>query len=122
VRDPPVALCHLLLVEDNLANVWVVEAMLRRRASVSVLPAIQGRLAVDPAMEHQPDVIVLDLHLPDLPGREVLSRLQAAPATRHIPVVVASADATPGRRDLARESSRGHDAAVLSEVRDPRDG
>jgi len=87
----------LLLVEDNLANLRVVEAMLRQRPGITVLPAMQGRLAIDLAHEHQPDVIVLDLHLPDITGREVLNRLKADPRTRSIPVVIASADATPGR-------------------------
>jgi CheY-like chemotaxis protein len=87
----------LLLVEDNLANLRVVEAMLRRRPGVSVIPAMQGQLAIDLAHQHRPDVIVLDLHLPDLPGREVLHRLQADPVTRGTPVIIASADATPSR-------------------------
>ena len=47
----------------------------------------------------RPDLILLDLHLPDLSGEEVLARLQADPATRDIPVVVMSADATPGLVD-----------------------
>jgi signal transduction histidine kinase/CheY-like chemotaxis protein len=93
----------LLLVEDNLANLRVVEAMLRRRPGVSVLPAMQGTLAIELAHEHQPDVIVLDLHLPDISGREVLYRLKADPRTRDIPVVIASADATPGRVRQLRE-------------------
>lgn len=87
----------LLLVEDNLANLRVVQAMLRRRPGISVLPAMQGRLAIDLAHQHQPDIIVLDLHLPDLSGRDVLQRLRADPRTRDIPIVIASADASPGR-------------------------
>jgi signal transduction histidine kinase/CheY-like chemotaxis protein len=94
----------LLLVEDNLANLRVVEALLRRRPGITVMPAMHGTLALDLASEHQPDLIVLDLHLPDLSGREVLSRLKADPRTRHIPVVIASADATPGRVRQLREA------------------
>lgn len=93
----------LLLVEDNLTNLRLVEAMLRRRPDISVLPAMLGQLAIDLAHEHQPDLIVLDLHLPDLSGREVLNRLRSDPRTRGIPVVVASADATPGRVRQLRE-------------------
>lgn len=93
----------LLLVEDNLANLKVVEAMLRRRPDVCVLPAMQGGLALELASRHRPDVIVLDLHLPDLPGREVLKRLQADPRTRDIPVVVVSADATRRRAQQLRD-------------------
>jgi signal transduction histidine kinase/ActR/RegA family two-component response regulator len=93
----------LLLVEDNLTNLRLVEAILRRRPEIAVVPVMQGRLAIDLAREHQPDVIVLDLHLPDLSGQEVLHRLRADPLTRHIPVVIASADATPGRIQRLRE-------------------
>jgi signal transduction histidine kinase/ActR/RegA family two-component response regulator len=106
--DPPSAPAvsgrrTLLLVEDNLTNLRLVEAMLRRRPEISVLPAMLGQLALDLASEHRPDIVVLDLHLPDLSGREVLNRLQSDPRTRHIPVVVASADASPGRVRQLRE-------------------
>ena len=95
---------QLLLVEDNLANLRLVEAMLRRhRPGVSVLPAMQGTIALELAYEHQPDLIVLDLHLPDLSGHQVLDRLTADPRTRDIPVVIASADATPGTIRRLRE-------------------
>ncbi len=77
--------------------------MLRRRPGIAVVPAMQGRLAIELANQHQPDVIVLDLHLPDVSGREVLNRFQADPRTRDIPVVIASADATPGRVRQLRE-------------------
>jgi CheY-like chemotaxis protein len=93
----------LLLVEDNLANLKLVEAMLRRRPDVSVISAMQGRLAMDLAHQHRPDAIILDLHLPDVPGQELLHRLQADPVTRGIPVVIASADATPNRIRRLRE-------------------
>jgi signal transduction histidine kinase/ActR/RegA family two-component response regulator len=93
----------LLLVEDNLTNLRVVEAMLRQRPGITVLPAMQGGLAIELAQEHRPDVIVLDLHLPDLSGREVMHRLRADPNTRDIPIVIASADATPGRMRQLRQ-------------------
>lgn len=93
----------VLVIEDNLANLRVVEAMLRRRAGTAVIPAMQGTIALELAYEHLPDIVVLDLHLPDIPGREVLKRLQADPRTRQIPVIIASADATPGRIRQLRE-------------------
>ena len=120
----------LLLVEDNLANLHVVEAMLRRRPGLSVLPVMQGTLALELAYEHRPDVIVLDLHLPDLSGREVLHRLQADPRTRDIPVIIATADATPGRVRQLREEGAfeyvakpldlGHFLAVVDAALDRR--
>ena len=93
---PQVGEFTLLLVEDNLANLRLVEAMLRRRPHITVVAAMQGTLAIELAAQHRPDVIVLDLHLPDIPGREVLHRLKADPRTRDIPIIIASADATPG--------------------------
>lgn len=83
----------LLLIEDNLANLRLVEAMLRQRPHVTVLPAMQGGLGLELAYSNAPDVIVLDLHLPDMSGRDVLTRLKADPRTRDIPVIVATADA-----------------------------
>jgi CheY-like chemotaxis protein len=59
---------------------------------------MRGRLALDMAREHQPDLILLDLHLPDLNGDQVLVQLQADPRTRAIPVVMLSADVTPQQK------------------------
>jgi PAS domain S-box-containing protein len=84
----------LLYVEDNLANLALIETVLSARPEIRVLPALQGQIGVELAAEHRPDVILLDLHLPDISGQEVLRRLQADERTRDIPVVIVSADAT----------------------------
>jgi signal transduction histidine kinase len=84
----------LLYVEDNLANLSLVETILLPRPAWRVVPALQGRLGIELAAEHAPDLILLDLHLPDIPGREVLRQLRADPRTAATPVVVISADAT----------------------------
>ena len=84
----------VLHIEDNLPNLKLVERILARRPELSVLTAMQGRLGLELAREHRPDVILLDLHLPDLSGAEVLSLLRTYPETRAIPVIVVSADAT----------------------------
>jgi CheY-like chemotaxis protein len=84
----------VLQIEDNLANRQVIERVLERRPHVRLLAAMQGTLGIELAREHRPDLILLDLHLPDLPGAEVLARLRADPQTCDIPVVVISADAT----------------------------
>ena len=70
---------------------------------MKLFTATQGRQGLDLAREHHPHLILLDLHLPDVPGNEVLRRLRGDPETREIPVVVISTDATPGqiRRLLA---------------------
>jgi CheY-like chemotaxis protein len=87
----------VLYIEDNLANFRLVEQVLARRPGVRVLPAMQARMGLQLALDHQPDLIILDLHLPDMSGEETLQRLLRNPLTRSIPVVIASADATPGR-------------------------
>jgi signal transduction histidine kinase/FixJ family two-component response regulator len=84
----------VLYVEDLVENVRLVEQILKRRPSVTLIPAMLAGVALDLARQHQPDLVLLDLHLPDMPGEQVLSRLRADPATRNIPVVVLSADAT----------------------------
>ena len=84
----------VLYVEDNLATVALVESIFALRPNVRLMTAMQGGLAVELAREHQPDLIVLDLHLPDLNGDEVIDRLRQDPRTAETPVVIYSADAT----------------------------
>jgi CheY-like chemotaxis protein/anti-sigma regulatory factor (Ser/Thr protein kinase) len=91
--------CSLLYIEDTVANVHLIQDILERRPSLRVLPAMLGRLGLELAHEHHPDLILLDLHLPDLGGEEVLAHLRSDPATREIPVVVLSADVTQRHRD-----------------------
>ncbi|MGH7507532.1 MAG: ATP-binding protein [Longimicrobiales bacterium] len=90
----------LLYIEDNLANLALVETILLARPNVTLISALQGQLGLDLAWEHEPDVILLDLHLPDLAGADVLARLRADERTRATPVIVISADAMRGRGEL----------------------
>ncbi|MCI4364359.1 MAG: ATP-binding protein [Thermoplasmata archaeon] len=87
----------LLYIEDNLSNLRLLERIMSRRPGVTLLSAMQGRRGLELARDHRPDVIILDLHLPDLPGTDVLANLHRDPRTREIPVVILSADATPGQ-------------------------
>jgi len=98
----------LLYVEDNLANLTLVESILVSRPGWRTIPALQGTLGIELAREHLPDVVLLDLHLPDVPGEEVLRRLRSDPRTAEIPVVIVSADAT--RSSLERLRLAGADA------------
>jgi PAS domain S-box-containing protein len=98
----------ILYVEDNLANLDLVETFLYSRPRWKLVPALQGRIGVELAREHRPDLVLLDLHLPDITGEEVLRRLRADPRTAGIPVVIISADAT--RDSLDRLRALGADA------------
>jgi len=87
----------VLYIEDNMPNVRLVERILARRDDIEVIPAMQGRLGLALAHEHHPVLILLDLHLPDLDGVEILRQLRSDPATASTPVVILSADATAGQ-------------------------
>jgi signal transduction histidine kinase/ActR/RegA family two-component response regulator len=86
----------VLCIEDNPANVEVVARYLRGRPNARLLSAASGRIGIECAVRDVPDIILLDLHLPDLQGDEVLNELKADPATAAIPVIVLSADASRG--------------------------
>lgn len=88
----------LLYIEDNIPNVFLMQHVLRLRPGWKVLHAAQGRLGVDMAMALLPDLVLLDVHLPDMPGAEVLSQLKDCPATAEIPVAILTADVSGRRR------------------------
>jgi PAS domain S-box-containing protein len=88
---------RVLYIEDNLANVRLVERILEHRPNVELIVAMHGQLGLDLAAEHTPDLVLVDLNLPDISGHVLLHRLRADPHTREVPVVVVSADATPGQ-------------------------
>ncbi len=89
----------VLYIEDNLVNLELLQRILAHRPGVKLLSAMQGRLGLDLAGQHHPDLILLDMHLPDITGDEILRRLHDTHETSRIPVVVISADATPGQGD-----------------------
>lgn len=94
--------CVVLYVEDNPSNLALMERIAGLRKDVQLLGADEGRLGLDLANSHRPNLILLDLHLPDMTGLEVLQQLQANEATRAIPVVMVSADATLGHIEELR--------------------
>ena len=87
----------ILYVEDNLANLDLVETLFASFPEIRLIPALQGKLALELGREHQPDLILLDLHLPDISGEVVLRKLREDPRTSMIPVLIVSADATQAR-------------------------
>src|SRR4029077_16503624 len=101
-EPPPIAeSCQrpmtVLYVPDNLSNSLLMETVFATRPGIKLLTAMQGRMGLDLAREHVPDLILLDLHLPDMHGDEVLRQLRADRRTKDIPVAIVSADATPGQ-------------------------
>jgi PAS domain S-box-containing protein len=88
----------LLYVEDNVSNVWLMERLMAHRPRVRLVHAGTGRAALAMIRSQRPHMILLDLHLPDMDGEEVLRQLWNQPETRGIPVVILTADATNTRR------------------------
>jgi CheY-like chemotaxis protein len=87
----------VLYVEDDPLNIALVKMILTRRPGVTLVVAKRGGLAVELACRHEPALILLDLHLPDVSGETVLGRLRGDPRTADIPIVAVSADATPSQ-------------------------
>jgi CheY-like chemotaxis protein len=85
----------LLYVEDNPANLQLVEQLIARRPDMRLLSAVNGDLGVKLARDNQPDVILMDINLPGISGIQALKILREDPATAHIPVLALSANALP---------------------------
>jgi CheY-like chemotaxis protein len=99
----------ILYIEDNQANQRLVQQILARRPGITLLVASHGALGLELARERRPGLILLDLHLPDLPGQDVLRLLRTYPETRSIPVLVVSADASTGQAArLEEEGATGY--------------
>lgn len=105
----------ILYVEDNAANLRVVEAMFRHQPNMTLLSATNGEYGLQLAHRYQPDVIMLDIHLPGMDGYAVLQALLADPATRHIPIIALSADAMP--LDIERGLQAGFQAYLTKPVK-----
>ncbi len=85
----------ILYIEDNLSNINLIQqALFDCKEPVRFLTAMQGSVGLELATQHLPDLILLDVHLPDIMGDVVLRHLKEDVTTRSIPVVVLSADAT----------------------------
>jgi signal transduction histidine kinase len=114
IEEPPGPPRIVLYIEDNSASARLMERIFGRWRNVKLIWAMQGRIGIDLARQHHPDLILLDLHLPDIQGIEVLEKLRADPATRAIPIIVASADATPGQ--IARLRAAGADEYLTKPI------
>jgi protein-histidine pros-kinase len=88
----------VLCIEDNGLNRKLMEQIFQARPGISLLTANDAAAGMLLARRHRPQLVLLDLNLPDAPGEQVLARLKADPATSTTPVVILSADATAGQR------------------------
>ncbi len=85
----------LLYIEDDPANLLLIESLMGHRPDIHLLSANDGLQGLTLAQAHLPDVILTDIHLPGISGLELVAKLLADPATAHIPVVALSANAIP---------------------------
>ncbi|WP_434674819.1 ATP-binding protein [Pseudomonas sp. D3-10] len=84
----------VLCIEDNLSSLALIETLMQRRPGIQLLSSMQGQMGLDLARQHAPQLILLDVTLPDLDGLEVLRRLRQSPTTAYTPVLMITADAS----------------------------
>jgi CheY-like chemotaxis protein len=108
----------VLYIEDNATNARLVEKILVRRPGAELRLAPTGAAGIDQAEQHQPDVILLDLHLPDIAGETVLERLRSNPKTADIPVIIVSADASPSHIERLLAHGAAHYLTKPFDVRE----
>lgn len=101
----PADMRKVLCIEDNPANLRLIERVLARRRGIEVISATTPGLGLQLAKTRAPDLILLDINLPDIDGYDVMKCLRENPSTQYIPVVAVSANAMPG--DLARAERAG---------------
>jgi len=104
----------VLYVEDNPANLRMVTQLLKRRPNIRMWSAHEPLLGLELALEHCPDLILLDINLPGLDGYEVLDRLRQQPKTSQIPVLAVSANAMPS--DIEKGLKAGFEAYLAKPI------
>ncbi|TWC25004.1 PAS domain S-box-containing protein [Pseudomonas sp. SJZ085] len=110
VTRPPVEYHgRVLCIEDNLSSLALIETLMQRRPGIQLLSSMQGQMGLDLARQHAPQLILLDVTLPDLEGLEVLRRLRQSPATASTPVLMITADAS----DLTRRALQDAGATAI---------
>lgn len=92
---------RVVYVEDNEDNVFMLQTRLELEGDYQVLVAVNGAAGLALVADARPDLVLMDLDLPDIDGREVTRRLKADPATAVIPVIALTAHAMAGDREMA---------------------
>ena len=103
----------VLYVEDNPANLELVEQILARRANLRLLGAADASLGIEFARVYKPSVILMDINLPGISGTEAMKLLRGDPVTAHIPIIALSANAVP------RDIQRGMEAGFFNYITKP---
>ncbi len=107
------ALRTLLYVEDNPANLMLVEQIIQAHPDVHMLSACDGNIGVALARTHLPDVILMDINLPGISGSEAMKILHKDPSTSHIPIIALSANA------MLRDIEKGLEAGFFRYLTKP---
>ena len=113
--QPNAALHTLLYIEDNPSNLKLVSQILSRRPHLHLLTAHTPALGLDLAAVHRPELILLDINMPDMDGYEVLALLRAQEWARDLPIVAITANAMPG------DIQRGQEAGFTDYLTKPLD-
>jgi len=110
----PLAPIDILCIEDNPANLRLLEGIFARHSGIRLLSALAPGLGLELARTHQPALILLDINLPDMDGYAVMQCLRENASTRHIPVLAISANAIP--KDVERGKAAGFVAYVTKPI------
>ena len=105
----------VLYVEDNPANLELVEQLIARRPELRLLGVADGNLGIEFARAYQPEVILMDINLPGISGTEAMKILRADPSTAHIPIIALSANAVP--RDIEKALEAGFFSYLTKPIR-----
>ncbi len=111
--EPSLPRRNVLYIEDNAANIALVENLITRRGDLNFLSATNGHRGIEMACAHLPVVIVMDIQLPDMSGFDALRYLRIIPATAHIPIMALSSDA------YSRQIEKGIGAGFCQYVTKP---
>ena len=106
---------RVLYVEDNRANLALMEEFFHELPHLTLLSATDGLRGIAVAKAELPDLVLLDIQLPQMDGYAVLQALKGDPATRDIPVVAVTADAMP--HDIKRGEAAGFSAYLVKPIR-----
>jgi two-component system cell cycle response regulator DivK len=104
---------HVLYIEDNPDNLLLIQRAVEGRG-YGFLQAVDGESGVRAALTSRPDIILLDINLPDIDGYEVVKRIRAHPALHHLPVIAITAKALPG--DAERVLAAGCDVYMAKPI------